>query len=164
MHCHHCGKEVEIISALDDTERGVLAQESSTNIVKPPADFADTPDGTRQPQRIYKKLDRRLRSEERHGERKHYRSRQESARAKVYITHNPNEINSVNFQKCCVWTFSIRAKNVEKMKELKCNHCVRLVRVHVSVSKIPLMFVTIQIAVTIKASTMVYISVAFGFA
>lgn len=75
---------MEIIAARDETERDVLAHgESSANIVKPPADFADSPEGARQPQRMYKKLDRRLRSEERHGERKHYRSRQESARAKV---------------------------------------------------------------------------------
>lgn len=165
MHCHHCGKEVEIITALDDTERDILAQESTTNIVKPPADFADTPEGTRQPQRIYKKSDRRLRSEERHGERKHYRNRQESARAKVYSTQNPNEIcNSIHFKNVVFGIFTFRAKSVEKMKELKCNHCVRLVPAPVFVSKIPSMFVTFQIAVTIKASTMVYISVAFGFA
>lgn len=85
MHCHHCGKEVEIVAALDDTEANTIARDDdvSVNIVKPPADFADSPDGQRQPiQRIYKKLDRRLRSEER-GDRRHYRSRQESARAKV---------------------------------------------------------------------------------
>lgn len=74
---------MEIITAIDDADQEALAQEEvSVNIVKPPADFADSPEGTRQPQRIYKKLDRRLRSEER-GERRHYRSRQESARAKV---------------------------------------------------------------------------------
>lgn len=76
---------MEIVAALDDTEANVLAQndDAVANIVKPPADFADSPDGQRQPiQRIYKKLDRRLRSEER-GDRRHYRSRQDSARAKV---------------------------------------------------------------------------------
>lgn len=84
VHCHHCGKEVEIVAALDDTQQDLLTQEETTvNIVKPPADFADSPEGTRQPQRMYKKLDRRLRSEERHGERKHYRNRQDSVRAKV---------------------------------------------------------------------------------
>lgn len=74
---------MEIIAAIDDADQVALAQEdASANIVKPPADFADSPEGTRQPQRMYKKLDRRLRSEER-GERRHYRTRQESARAKV---------------------------------------------------------------------------------
>lgn len=74
---------MEIVTALD--ESGDLAQEDSpANIVKPPADFADSPDGARQPStRLYKKLDKRFRSEERHGERRHYRTRQESARAKV---------------------------------------------------------------------------------
>lgn len=75
---------MEIITALDDTEPNAQEEDvSAANIVKPPADFADSPEGQRQPiQRIYKKLDRRLRSEER-GDRRHYRSRQESARAKV---------------------------------------------------------------------------------
>lgn len=79
---------MEIVAALDDTEANALARDDdvSVNIVKPPADFADSPDGQRQPvQRIYKKLDRRLRSEER-GDRRHYRSRQDSARAKVRKT------------------------------------------------------------------------------
>lgn len=79
---------MEIVAALDDTEPNVHDVDVSANIVKPPADFADSPDGQRQPiQRIYKKLDRRLRSEER-SDRRHYRSRQESARAKVH--HHTN--------------------------------------------------------------------------
>lgn len=87
MHCHHCGKEVEIVTAVDGSDEVIIVpDEERPNIVKPPADFADSPDGFRAPHhttRLYKKLDKRFRSEERHGERRHYRNRQESARAKV---------------------------------------------------------------------------------
>lgn len=107
MHCHHCGKEVEIVAAVDDTEQEILAQEEASAIVKPPADFADSPEGTRQPQRIYKKLDRRLRSEERHGERKHYRSRKESERAKVWT-----ELIQIYFRN----RFASKLKKKEKLK------------------------------------------------
>lgn len=81
----------------------MLAQdETQANIVKPPADFADSPkdspEGTRQPHhptRLYKKLDKRFRSEERHGDRRHYRSRQESARAKVWTISSQQQRKSV---------------------------------------------------------------------
>lgn len=87
VHCHHCGKEVEIVTALgDDANDPYFAQdENPANIVKPPADFADSPNGIRSSHRIYKKLDKRFRSEDRHGERKHHRNRQTSTRAKVVI-------------------------------------------------------------------------------
>lgn len=71
-------------------------------VVKPPAGFGDSPDGPRSPSsrratisvlaggtnvgtstRLYKKMDKRFRSEERHaGERRLYRHRQEATRAK----------------------------------------------------------------------------------
>lgn len=111
VHCHHCGKEVEIVAALDDTEHvDLVPDEEPANIVKPPADFADSPEGARQPQRLYKKLDRRLRSEERHGERKHYRSRQDSARAKVsgFFSFVDFIFRRINKYELCVRLFSER--------------------------------------------------------
>lgn len=80
---------MEIVTALGGSEEAITANdEERANIVQPPADFADSPDGPRSTShhhttRLYKKLDKRFRSEERHGERRHYRNRQESVRAKV---------------------------------------------------------------------------------
>ena len=87
MHCHNCGKQVEIINAASGSQETVSTVEDGPNIVKPPADFADSPDCIRTPHhtnRLYKKMDKRFRSEDRN-ERRLYRSRQESARAKVII-------------------------------------------------------------------------------
>lgn len=81
---------MEIVTAASGSQEtlggGSAEDEIVPTIVKPPADFADSPDGPRTPHhttRLYKKLDKRFRSEERHGDRRLYRSRQESARAKV---------------------------------------------------------------------------------
>lgn len=89
--------------------RRAADDESAVNVamvVKPPAGFGDSPDGPRSPSsrratisviagsggasgagastRLYKKMDKRFRSEERHaGERRLYRHRQEATRAKV---------------------------------------------------------------------------------
>lgn len=89
-HCLHCGKEMEgkqqsntISELAGDSVESIPYIEQ--DIVKPPSDFADSPVTTKTTQRLYKKMDKRFRSEERyHGERgRHYKTRQENIRAKV---------------------------------------------------------------------------------
>ncbi|XP_046988292.1 uncharacterized protein LOC124593985 [Schistocerca americana] len=92
--CHHCGREVAVLSGPEELE-STAADGPSPDIVQPPAGFADSPEGPRQQAqqqqqqqqpRLYKKADRRFRSEERHGERRHTHStgryRCDGARAK----------------------------------------------------------------------------------
>lgn len=91
-HCLHCGKEREgkhhtntVSELAGDSVESIPYIEQEADIVKPPSDFADSPVTTKTTQRLYKKMDKRFRSEERyHGERgRHYKTRQENIRAKV---------------------------------------------------------------------------------
>lgn len=87
-HCSHCGKEVEEQSVVcGDSVESLPYIDNEPDIVKPPSDFADSPVTSKTPQRLYKKMDKRFRSEERyHNERgRHYKSRKENMRAKVNI-------------------------------------------------------------------------------
>ncbi|CAG9864745.1 unnamed protein product [Phyllotreta striolata] len=64
VHCLHCGKEVDVVTA-DDPEKGAaLAAPGPEEIVRPPAGFEDSP-RIRVSGRLFKKLERRIRSEER---------------------------------------------------------------------------------------------------
>ncbi|XP_034667545.1 uncharacterized protein LOC117901047 isoform X1 [Drosophila subobscura] len=86
-HCHHCGKEMEgkQQELVGDSVESIPYIEQEADIVKPPSDFADSPVTTKTTQRLYKKMDKRFRSEERYhaGERgRHYKTRQENIRAK----------------------------------------------------------------------------------
>jgi hypothetical protein len=83
VHCHHCGKEVEVVTATGESVTD-STETIQPDIVQPPAGFADSPNGGKVPHqhtRLYKKLEKRLRSEDRNTDKKYYRSRPD-ARAK----------------------------------------------------------------------------------
>ncbi|XP_045477995.1 uncharacterized protein LOC123683141 [Harmonia axyridis] len=62
VHCLHCGKEVDIITTTDIEKS---SNSSQHDIVQPPAGFEDSPKLKHPSGKIYKKLNRRIRSEER---------------------------------------------------------------------------------------------------
>uniref|UniRef100_A0AAG5D6V4 Uncharacterized protein n=1 Tax=Anopheles atroparvus TaxID=41427 RepID=A0AAG5D6V4_ANOAO len=83
VHCSHCGKEVEVANLPGESEESILTLDTNDgdrpDIVQPPEGFADSPDCTKTPHhtRLYKKMDKRFRSEDRHVDRRLFKSRQE---------------------------------------------------------------------------------------
>lgn len=83
VHCLHCGKEVDIVTAPSDSHEAIPQLESDEHdehIVKPPADFADSPITTKTSHRLYKKMDRKFRYEDHRS--RHFRIRKDNVRAK----------------------------------------------------------------------------------
>ncbi|XP_025837065.1 uncharacterized protein LOC108734776 [Agrilus planipennis] len=83
VHCLHCGKEVDIVTT-DDPDRRSSRSGSQADIVQPPAGFADSPRSKHVSGKLYKKFEKRFRSEERQAERRHHRHRFD-ARAKKNV-------------------------------------------------------------------------------
>jgi hypothetical protein len=64
VHGLHCGKEVDIVTT-DDPDKSISSNGTHHDIVQPPAGFEDSPRTKHPTGRLYKKLDRRFRSEDR---------------------------------------------------------------------------------------------------
>ncbi|XP_064213535.1 uncharacterized protein LOC658297 [Tribolium castaneum] len=80
VHCLHCGKEVDIVTT-DDPDKS-LSSNGTQDIVQPPAGFEDSPRAKHPPGRLYKKLDRRFRSEDRQADYRRQKRYKPDVRAK----------------------------------------------------------------------------------
>lgn len=104
VHCLHCGKEVDIVTAPSDSHEAIpqLESDEHEHIVKPPADFADSPITTKTSHRLYKKMDRKFRYEDhRHGHDRgrHFRIRKDNIRAKSEERGKDRESSEGSFSK-----------------------------------------------------------------
>lgn len=81
VHCLHCGKEVDIVTT-DDPDKSISSNGHQQDIVQPPAGFADSPRVKHTTGRLYKKMDKRFRSEDRAHDRRHQKYKAD-VRAKV---------------------------------------------------------------------------------
>lgn len=120
VHCLHCGKEVDIVTT-DDPEKSASSNGNQPDIVQPPAGFADSPRVKHVSGKLYKKLDKRFRSEERQqAERRHHRYKHD-VRAKVgvstffYVLFSYCRGSRVStFKQLC--TNSFRGSKISKMR------------------------------------------------
>lgn len=77
IHCHHCGKEVEVVTATaDGSEGSVIIVDDGPDIVQPPELFADSPNGIMKTSPLLK-YSKRFRTEDRRIKKGH------NGRAKV---------------------------------------------------------------------------------
>ncbi|RZF37004.1 hypothetical protein LSTR_LSTR004692 [Laodelphax striatellus] len=110
--CHHCGRQVECTASVPAAQStAAVERTASGDIVQPPAGFADSPRAPHRAARIYKKADKRFRSEER---RHHARMHAEAVRAK-------SEERGKDEQKEKTSTRPITRSTDASMEKLRCS-------------------------------------------